>query len=250
MSLLRKPSQNFTENTSGSHAALPPPRSTPCPSATLTLRRLLFGLCVGTPHSKGGGDVRGTPYSHASSGPRLPNHRPLTAETAGATPEYPPNISNNILGASPNISNNIRRTPDAQSPNRRTPTSGIAGRSAENRGPERRESRAGAPRTSGPRPSTPPEPTRCTSIFPHAPGPIPGGTKPAIKPAIYAGSAAPSKLLHRDMPSRETRLRRHGPTYLRTRSYGRTLIYTTTGRRGSSDLTLFGSPSVRCAICI
>src|SRR6201996_7354355 len=82
------------------------------------------------------------------------------------------------------------------------------------------ESRAGLPRTSGPRPSTPPEPTRCTSIFPHAPGPIPGGTKPAIKPAIYAGSAAPSKLLHRDMPSRETRLGRHGPTYLRTRSYG------------------------------
>src|ERR1700761_2702430 len=122
MSLLRKPSQNFTENTPGSHAALPPPRSTPCPSATLTLRRLLFGLCVGTPHSKGGGDVRGTPYSHASSGPRLPNHRPLTAETAGATSEHPPNISNNILGASPNIPNNIRRTPDAQSPNRRPPT--------------------------------------------------------------------------------------------------------------------------------
>src|ERR1700761_7679287 len=102
MSLLRNPSQNFTENTPGSHAASPPPRSTPCPSATLMLRRLLFGLCVGTPHSKGGGDVRGTPYSRATSEP-------------------PPNISNNILGASPNISNNIRRTPNAQSPNRRPP---------------------------------------------------------------------------------------------------------------------------------
>src|ERR1700761_4488670 len=110
MSLLRKPSQNFTENTPGSHAASPPPRSTPCPSATLMLRRLLFGLCVGTPHSKGGGDVRGTPYSRATSEPRPPNRRPPTAETAGATSEHPPNISNNIL-----------RTPNAQSPNRRPP---------------------------------------------------------------------------------------------------------------------------------
>src|ERR1700761_8846038 len=115
-------------------------------------------------------------------------------------------------------------------------------RTTERRPPE---SWAGSPRTSGPRPSTPPEPTRCTSIFPRAPRPIPGGTKPAIKPTIYAGSTAPSKLLHRDMPSHETRLRRHSLTYLRTHSYGRTLIYTTTGRKGSSDLTLFGSPSVR-----
>src|SRR6201996_7919629 len=75
--------------------------------------------------------VRGTPYSHASSGPRLPNRRPPTAETAGATPEYPLNISNNILRASPNISDNIHQTPDPQSPNPRTLTSGIAGRTAE-----------------------------------------------------------------------------------------------------------------------
>ena len=65
--------------------------------------------------------VRGTPYSRATSEPRPPNRRPPTAETAGATSEHPPNISNNILGASPNISNNIRRTPNAQSPNRRPP---------------------------------------------------------------------------------------------------------------------------------
>src|ERR1700761_7082790 len=71
---------------------------------------------------QGGGDVRGTPHSHASSGPRPPNRRPPTPETPGAPSQPPPNISNDILGASPNIPNNIRRTPDAQSPNRRSPT--------------------------------------------------------------------------------------------------------------------------------
>ncbi|KAJ7224418.1 hypothetical protein GGX14DRAFT_557295 [Mycena pura] len=77
--------------------------------------------------------VRGTPHSHASSGP--PNRRAPSAETTGATPEYPPNISNNILGASPghspNIPNNIRRAPDHRTAERRAPTSGTAGRAAE-----------------------------------------------------------------------------------------------------------------------
>ncbi|KAJ7193835.1 hypothetical protein GGX14DRAFT_576906 [Mycena pura] len=61
------------------------------------------------------------------------------------------------------------------------------------------------------------------------PAPIPGGTGPATRPAICASSAAPSKQPHSVMPSRETRLRRHGLTYLRTRSYGPS-IYIAAGR--------------------
>src|ERR1700761_6315026 len=228
MSLLRKPSQNFTENTPGSHAASPPPRSTPCPSATPMLRRLLFGLCVGTPHSKGGWTEGEPPIRTPPPGP--------DRRTADCRPPRPPALPPSTLRILVIIFSEPRRIFPIIFAGRRTPN--------------RRTADLRPPRTSGPRPPAPPEPTRRTSIFPRAPGLIPSGTKPAIKPAIYAGSTAPSKLLHRDMPSRETRLRRHGPTYLRTRSYGRTLIYTTTGRRGSSDLTLFGSPSVRCAICI